>query len=492
LLFTINLIIINGSGTLFSHMLKTVRKTIENSSMLTQGDHLVVAVSGGPDSVALLWALILLSSEYRLRLTTAHLNHGLRGIEAKEEEDFVHRISNAMGITCICKTVDIRLLRSGRGQSLEEIGREERYRFLNDAADRCGAWKIATGHHRDDQAETVLINLIRGSGLLGLKGILPVRDNRIIRPLLDVSREEILEFLNREGLSYRVDSSNLDPIYLRNRIRRYLIPDLKAGYNPRIVPSLCHMAKIVHREDDYLQNVVHQILHEWGIIPGAEDVRLPISSLLGLHEAIQGRIIKCLLEAAVPPGKGIGFRHIETVLTLLRPPYHNRKTSLDLPCLICVEKEEATLRIRRTGPRQTRRERLTDTILPTDYSYSVEIPGAVYIPAIDRHVHIEFVDNPGLLAMRSTPRVAFLDYARISPPLVLRNVKPGDRIEPLGMGETKKIKSYFIDRKISRECRRRTPLLVDSRSIIWIAGEMISDRVKVTEQTKTVLRAEMV
>ena len=460
--------------------------------MLTQGDHLVVAVSGGPDSVALLRALILLSSEYRLRLTTAHLNHGLRGTESEEEADFVRRISNEMGIACICKTADIRLLQCGKGQSLEEIGREERYRFLNDTADRCGARKIATGHHRDDQAETVLINLIRGSGLEGLKGIVPVRDDRIIRPLLDVSKEEILDFLNHEGLAYRVDSSNLDPIYLRNRIRRDLIPDLKARYNPRIVSSLCHMAEIIRRDDDYLQTVTNQILHDWGITPGAADVHLPISSLLGLHKAIQGRIIKCLLEAATPSGKGIGFRHIEAVLALLRPPYHDRKTSLDLPCLICVEKEEGALRISRRGHRQTRRDKRRDRILPTRYSYSVEVPGAVYIPEIDRHIRIEFVDNPGLLTMRSTPRVAFLDYARISPPLVLRNVKPGDRIEPLGLGETKKIKSYFIDRKIPRECRRRIPLLVDSRSILWIAGEMISDRVKVTEQTKKVLRAEMV
>ncbi len=235
-----------------------------------------------------------------------------------------------------------------------------------------------------------------------------------------------------------------------------------------------------------------QILHDWGITPGAADVHLPISSLLGLHKAIQGRIIKCLLEAATPSGKGIGFRHIEAVLALLRPPYHDRKTSLDLPCLICVEKEEGALRISRRGHRQTRRDKRRDRILPTGYSYSVEVPGAVYIPEIDRHIRIEFVDNPGLLTMRSTPRVAFLDYARISPPLVLRNVKPGDRIEPLGLGETKKIKSYFIDRKIPRECRRRIPLLVDSRSVLWIAGEMISDRVKVTEQTKKVLRAEMV
>ncbi|MBE0558461.1 MAG: tRNA lysidine(34) synthetase TilS [Proteobacteria bacterium] len=131
-------------------------------------------------------------------------------------------------------------------------------------------------------------------------------------------------------------------------------------------------------------------------------------------------------------------------------------------------------------------------MLPGDYSYPIEFPGSVYIPEIDRHINMEFIDNPGVLAMKSAPRVAFMDYERIFPPLVLRNAEPGDRIEPLGMAETKKMKSYFIDRKIPREYRRRIPLLVDSRSIIWIAEELISNRVKVTEQTIQVVRAEMV
>jgi tRNA(Ile)-lysidine synthase len=472
-------------------MLKTIRKTIENASMLAQGDHLLVAVSGGPDSVALMRVLILLSSEYQLHLTMAHLNHGLRGAEAKGEEEFVRHLCTGMGMACICKTVDIRTLQIGRGRSLEEICREERYRFLNEAAETCGAQKIVTGHHRDDQAETVLINLLRGSGLEGLKGIAPVRDGRIIRPLLDVSKGEILKFLNREGLAYMVDSSNLDPVFFRNRIRNELIPDLTTRYNPRIVAGLCRMAEIIRREDDYLQTAVRHILRQWGIIPGKEETLLPINAFQGLHEAIQGRIIKSLLEAVVPSGNGVGYRHIEAVLALLRPSYHKR-TSLDLPCLIRVEKEESTLRITRVDSRKTRRDKREDTMLPTAYSYPVEIPCVVHLHEIDRHIRFEFVENPGRLEMKRQPRIGFLDYARISPPLVLRNLKPGDRIEPLGMAKPKKMKTFFIDRKIPRQCRGRIPLLADTRSVLWIAGELISDRVKVTEQTKKVLRAEMV
>ncbi len=182
------------------------------------------------------------------------------------------RLSAGMGIDCICKKVDIHALQEGKGRSLEEIGREERYRFLDETAEQCGAVKIAVGHHRDDQAETVLHHLLRGSGAAGLRGMLPVRDGRIIRPLLDVGRAAILEFLRREGLAYMTDSSNESPLFLRNRIRNELIPELVAHYNPRLIGGLCQTAGIIRREDDYLRGVVRQIIGRWGIVPGCVEV----------------------------------------------------------------------------------------------------------------------------------------------------------------------------------------------------------------------------
>lgn len=339
-----------------SIMIKKIRKTIADCSLLEGGDHLLVAVSGGPDSVALLRVMVLLASDYELRLTAAHLNHGLRGAEACREEEFVRGLCTGMGIACICKTVDIRTLQKGRGMSLEEVGRDERYRFLAETAETCGARKIATGHHRDDQAETVLINLLRGSGLEGLKGIPPVRDGRIIRPLLYVGRGEILEFLRQEGLTYMTDSSNRSPLFLRNRIRHELIPELALRYNPGIVEALSHTAEIIRRDDDYLQAVVRQVLSQWGIVPGATEIRLPLASLLDLHEALQGRVLKCLLETAALPGYGIGFRHIEAVLAFIRRQ-RSRRASLDLPGLIHVEREGGFLGIGRVSSRPVRRDK---------------------------------------------------------------------------------------------------------------------------------------
>jgi tRNA(Ile)-lysidine synthase len=342
-------------------MLKRVRKTVAEFLLLEQGDHVLIAVSGGADSVALLRALVLLSPEYKLKLTTAHLNHGLRGIEADEEERFVRSLCAGIGMECLCKTVDILALKRGKGQSTEESGREERYRFLDEAAKQCGATKIATGHHREDQAETLLMNLLRGSGLEGLKGILPVRGGRIIRPLLHVAKMDILKFLNRQGLSYREDSSNLSPLFLRNRIRHDLIPALTA-YNPGIVEGLSRTADIIRREDDYLRTTVRELLHREGIAQGGTGSILPLPFFMGLHEALKGRIIKTLLEAATPSGKGIAYRHVEAVLNLARASVRSR-ISLDLPGLIRVEKKEGSLRIGKVDFRQVRRDKSRQQVL---------------------------------------------------------------------------------------------------------------------------------
>jgi tRNA(Ile)-lysidine synthase len=374
-----------------SIMLKRIRQTIADCSLLVRGDHLLVAVSGGPDSVALLRVMALLSSDYDLRLTTAHLNHGLRGEESQKEEAFVRSLCAEMGIACICKTVNARSLQKGRGMSLEEIGREQRYLFLDETAATCGARKIATGHHRDDQAETVLINLLRGCGLEGLKGIPPLRDGRIIRPLLHVGRREILEFLNREGLTYMMDSSNLSPLFLRNRVRHELIPELTLKYNPAIVGVLSHTAEIIRREDNYLQAAVRQILSRWGVVPGATEIRLPLAPLLDLHKALQGRVIKCLLEAAALPGYRIGYRHIEAVLAFAGRS-GGRRASLDLPGMILVEREKSLIKIAKVNSRTVRRNKRKE-VAPHRPQELLVMPEEISAPVGERTENREAVER---------------------------------------------------------------------------------------------------
>jgi tRNA(Ile)-lysidine synthase len=473
-------------------MLKTVRRTIESNSMFERGDRVLVAVSGGPDSVALLRALVILSSGQQWQLTAAHLNHGLRGKEADDEEAFVLALCKTMGIPCISRSVNIRTIwQTGKGRSLEETGREVRYAFLDEVALTSGAEKIATGHHRDDQAETVLMNLLRGSGLDGLKGIPPVRHGRIVRPLLDVSRNDILAFLKREGLTFRVDPSNMDPAFLRNRIRNELIPELTARYNPRIVTGLCRMAAIVRQEDAYLQDEAHRILLEWGIAAGQQEILLNRSEFNDLHIALQGRIIKQLLETAVPGGKAIGSRHIEALLSLLRAPTC-RRLALDLPGGIAIERSENRLRLFRVGDRDGGRRITKADPSEREFSYQVEIPGELYLAGIDRTIRFALVDKPDPAELKRQPWTAFLDLEEAELPLLIRSFRPGDRMVPLGMAGAKKVKKIFIDAKMPLSMRGQIPLLVDQRSVLWIAGLRFSERVRVTGKTKIVLKAEMV
>jgi tRNA(Ile)-lysidine synthase len=467
-------------------MLKKIRETIETHSMLEGGDHVVVAVSGGPDSVALLCVLALLTREYQLRLTTAHLNHGLRAGESDGEETFVRRLSADMGIDCISRKTDILSLPKGKGCSLEEAGREERYRFLSETAEGCGANKIAVGHHRDDQAETVLLHLLRGSGRSGLRGMLPVREGRIIRPLLEVGRDEILAFLKARGALYMTDSSNRDSRFLRNRIRNELIPSLIQQYNPRLVEGLCRTAGIIRREDDYLTGVVLGILENWGIHQGCREAALPLARFNLLHEAIQARVVKWLLEEVSGLGKGIGYRHVEAVLLLARPIGGGAAT-LNLPSLIRVLRDGDVLRIKKEA-QNGRKQRS----VPLDFEYPVEIPGTVYLAEIDTTVRLEWVEKMSPAQMKEMPEAAFMDYDRMTPPLTLRNRRPGDRVTPLGTGGTKKLKDYFIDCRIPLSQRSRIPLLVDSRSILWIGGERVSEWSRVTDRTRRVLTAQIV
>ena len=465
-------------------MIRKIKEGIKKNNLLAQGEKVVVAVSGGPDSVALLKVLEMLSDEYRLTLIVAHLNHGLRE-DAPSEERFVRKMAADMGIAFEFKSLDIASLRKGYGKCIEDTSRKLRYDFLTDVAKKHGARKIALGHHINDQTETVLMNFLRGSGPTGLKGMLPARDSTYIRPLLGVTRSEIILFLQFHGIPFVTDASNTDPAYLRNRIRHMLIPELKARYNPKLEESMKNMAEIMRAEDDYMQTATYKALSEWGVTPGDREVRICISDFLGYHEALQRRIVKHLLEGLSPDSKGIGFTHIRAVLGLVcsdRPGAH-----VNLPCNIEVRREYDVLVI-------SRREKVEKQILNkrcSDLYYEVTPPGPVKMAELGKTMIFEFVEGP--IDMRSNIRDAvFMDYDRISLPLVIRTVRPGDRIQLLGMKGMKKIKSVLIDEKIPLRHRKEIPLVLDQEAVLWIAGLRLSERVKITEKTRQILKVEFV
>jgi tRNA(Ile)-lysidine synthase len=462
-------------------VINRVQKTIEKYRLLEKGDRIIVAVSGGPDSVALLGILQKLSPVYDLTLKVAHLNHGLRGEESDREEAFVGNLSASLGLPFSSKKIEmIRIIKKEK-MSLEDACRKERYGYLEALRRDEGCQKVALGQHRDDQAETVLIRFLRGSGLEGLRGMVPLRDGIFIRPLIERSRKEILAYLEQEGMRYMKDSSNDQETCLRNRIRRRLIPELLSQYNPRLAETIGRMAEIFREEDDYLRVEAGRILKQWGCAGTSGKISIPLGELQGRHPAMRRRIIKEILLTLSPSKNGIGYRHIDAVLNIAAGARPNAR--LDMPFQVRIRREYDRLYIEKEENREDRLEA---------YAYDVRLPGEVQIPEAGRRmvfvfVKMEDVSFPG----RRGKQVAFMDADKIAFPLVVRNRRPGDRIEPLGMTGAKKVKDLLIESKIPPSQRNVLPMLTDRSSVLWIAGVRLSNRVKITEETKRVLKIEI-
>jgi tRNA(Ile)-lysidine synthase len=329
------------------------------------------------------------------------------------------------------------------------------------------------------------MNFLRGSGPTGLKGMLPLRDSMYIRPLLCVTRNEIISFLEFHVLPFVTDSSNTDPAYLRNRIRHSLIPELEARYNPKLEESMTRMAEIMRVEDDYMKSVASKILSEWGTSAIHGEISISIPDLIKYHQAIQRRIVKHLLVRLTTNNQGIGHIHVKAALDLV---YSDRPGAyVNLPGNIVVRREYNALLFVKNGgdEEEIPRERCNDL------RYEVTLPGSVEMAELGKMMVFEFVESPIDIKLDNR-ETAFIDYGRISPPLVIRTVMAGDRIQPLGMRGTKKIKSVFIDEKIPWRHRKEIPLLLDQEAVLWIVGLRLSERVKITEKTRQILKVEFV
>ncbi len=485
----------------FVTMLQKAKKTIEKYNMLSFGDRVGIGVSGGPDSVALLHLMARVAKNYGLALVIIHLNHGLRGKESDREEEFVQELGESMKISVESTKVNIPLIKEKEKGSLENICRKERYKYFTQVAKNLHIGKIALGHNLNDQAETIVMKFLRGSGLEGLKGILPVRDAIYIRPLIEVTRDEILLFLESEGIKYITDSSNTNNTYLRNRIRNILIPELKNRYNPRFVESISHTSNIIRMENEFIKNSVDRILSKWNINFKEKKVNMEIPEFKKLHPALQSRIIKTLLENCSPAKTEIGFKHVESVIDLIEDGRPNGL--LDLPFGVKVRREYSNLIIlggkesdAETGKSLQTTEKNKgiygdDKWEANDYYYNVAIPGRVDIKEIGMSVAFDIIYDKGRLDFKSDDTV-FMDYETVSFPLIIRNIRPGDRIQPLGIEGRKKVSSIFIDEKIPMIKRKKIPLLVDQKSVLWISGIKLSNRVKITDATEKILRAEII
>ena len=455
-------------------MIKKVQNAIEKYHLLQKGDTVVVALSGGADSCALLWCLVQLSNQYRLKLLTAHFNHRLRQEQSDEDEVFCRGLAQKFGVDFFTQKMSDPLV--PRGVSPEDYFRRERYRFLDGVAADCGANKIALGHHLQDQAETVLLNILRGSGLDGLKGFLPIRDRKYIRPLIEVTRPDITAILQEAGIDFREDTSNSSPVYLRNRLRGELIPLLQKKYNPGIEQNLARMAQIVRRDDEWIGGYVDAILKSTRIQYRENQVTFSAEYFKSLHEALRFRLVKALLENLAPGGGGFSFSHFQAVVDLAS----NSPTGkiITLPHRLRAQKEYDFVILDRKVQERT-----------ADYEYPLTVPGTVDVK--ERNIQLSTKRGvPEDINFNNVDRV-FFDEDKIKKPLLIRNRRKGDWFEPLGTKGSQKIKKLFIDRKVSKGERESIALIADEISIIWIENMHISERVKVMHETKNVLILEI-
>jgi tRNA(Ile)-lysidine synthase len=455
--------------------IRQVRGTMARNGMIESGDVVIVAVSGGLDSVCLLDILSQLTPELGIELVVAHFDHGLRPAEDEVETCFVRDLAARMKLPF---EAEKGFLLAGTGAaSLEEKARDARYTFLQAVRRKHRAQKIAVGHNLDDQAETVLMRLLRGSSPTGLAGIPPHRNRIVIRPLLETRRIEIAAYAEAKALKYVTDSSNLQATYLRNRIRLELIPALRM-YQPRLIEHLGRLASVLRSENEYLEASAEAWIEREANRNPEGDTAVAISSFLGCPEPIRRRVTRRLLIQVKKTHRRIGHSHIESVDTLARGD--KPQAALALP---------DGIRVKRIYDRLVFTRRPQER--PGPFQVSLEGPGEFSLEAAGRSVVVEEIRGDSRLDFSNRTWAGFLDADKVRFPLILRNPRPGDRFVPLGMAGHRKLKDFFIDLKVPSEERANTPILVWQGTAVCICGYRVDDRFKVTPRTERILKITM-
>lgn len=457
--------------------LRKVKTTIEKYQMLTPADIILVGVSGGPDSIALLHILNLLRKDYRLGLFVVHINHMFRGEEARREAQYVAELAKNWGLDYRVLEKDIPMLIKQQGLSPQEAGHLVRKQIFLEIGREIRADKLALGHHADDRAETVLLHLIQGTGLEGLAGM-PPRSGWLIRPLAETYKREIISYCERNNLNYCLDPSNKKPVYLRNKIRLELLPYLKENFNPQMVESLVRLEDIVVEENRYLEWEVNKKFENVLTIEKKGNIILKREKLAQEQLAIQRRIIRKAYNLLRPQEQGLSFAHVEQVLNLIKSKEGAKQLNLPKNIIFRINYDRLEFFDLALNPSSK----------AAPFCYCWEIPGELKI-AEKVTLKATYPDQPGV---SDDFYEVVLDGDKIPSALTVRQRKPGDRLKPLGLSGTKKLKDIFIDRKIPREERDGLPVVCADEEIIWLPGITINDKFKVNSSTKCYLKLELV
>lgn len=448
--------------------------------MFSPGERIAVAVSGGPDSMLLLELMRQFSGEAGVSIAVAHFNHHLRGVDSGVDEQFVAARAQELGLELFRGEADVARIARTKRRNIEATARDLRYRFFFSLISQQKVDKVATAHTANDQAETVLLRLLRGTGVRGLGGIYPVLDGKIVRPFLGLARVEVKREIECRQIAFRVDASNLDPRFARNRIRRILLPVLEAEFNPHVVRLLCELATRSRDDDAFLQQAASERARPWRLREGSLE-KIALRSFVEYHPAIQRRVLRDMVASARGNLRGFTGAHIEAVRRFATASQSGKR--LNLPGGLEAEKAFDWLVIARRH----------DEAAPGGFCFAVTPPTSIVVPQLDLKFRFSIAENlPSGQAEKgyNCNQALALDWSKLGDGLVLRNWQPGDRFQPSGSRHAWKLKELFLKRRVPARSRKLWPVLVSSQQLVWVQGFPAAQGFAASEASAQVLIVE--
>ncbi|WP_235657094.1 tRNA lysidine(34) synthetase TilS [Clostridioides difficile] len=406
-----------------------VLSTINKHNLIQKGDKIVLGLSGGPDSVCLLHVLNRLKKDFNIEIYAAHLNHQIRGIEAQKDALYVSKLCEDMGIVFFVKSINVPKYCENEGLSLEEGARKLRYEMFYEIKDKIKANKIAIGHNLNDQAETVMMRIMRGTGLKGLKGIDYIRDNCIIRPILDVERNEIEEYCEAYNLNPRIDKTNLENIYTRNKIRLDLLPYMKDNFNSNVIESIVRMSNSLKSDNDYIEKEAEAKFREVSNIKEKGFVEINLDDFVCLHDAIKVRVLRNSIKHILGDTNFVDQRHIEDIMSLEDNSKVNKMLTLPRNIFVYRKKDSIIL---------TNEEIVNEEI---EFYYNVPSNGFIKIKELKQIIETQVMSIDRYKSMKLDNSSKGFDFNKVKGGIVIRSRRQGDKIK-LAMG-SKKVKDFI-------------------------------------------------
>lgn len=459
-------------------MEERVWNTVCKYNLIQEDDNIILGLSGGHDSMFLLYLLMDIKKKIFFNLFLAHVNHGVRGEDALNDELFVKTIAKDLGLECFSIRADMSARAKEKNISQEEAGREIRYGFFRKIIKDLGKGKIAVAHNKKDQAETLLLRIMRGTGVDGLKGM-DFKTGDIIRPILDIDRWEIEKYIKDHAIKTVIDKTNLENIYSRNKVRLEMIPYIEENFNPNIVDTLFRLSESARVDNEFLESYTEDRYHKILKKREKKKIVLKMDELLNEHMSIKKRIIRRAIFDLKTSLQGIEEIHVASVVDLFSKGQTGKKLNLPVKLIARVSYNDLIIE----------KEKLIEANLSKPSKIELKF-GENLLEGYNLKIYLEILDKKDLNLKKTYRNIKYFDYNKIKDKLFIRTRLNGDAFIPFGMKGSKKIKDYFIDEKIPRQVREEIPLLVDEKNIIWVIGYRTSEIYRIDEETEKFLRVE--